>query len=527
MKVVVVGSGLAAVGTIRALVSRGIRPTVLDIGDTLPHAQQNLRRRLAALDPKDWSEADWTNIRANDGNYGRVVPKKLVLGSDYFYAGGAMNSTPTSGPRPGLPPWSGARGGFSVGWGAAVLPPAKSDLDDWPITHGELMSNARNAILGIPVSEPVDELTEVFGRVGDDIYPVLKLTPGQERLLRIMQETSQKDVTKKTLVGQSRLLTDTRHWSQTSCRHCGSCSSGCVYGSIYSAEHDFEQWILREQIEYFDQAEVIKISETNRVATVFFRSASHFQSIDADRVFLAAGAVSSARVLVNSSPVDITSITLYRTGGVIQLFVGTRRFEHSWPQMNTQTSHLLELLRPEISPRWAHVQVGQPNELVLQRLGIRGWANPNLRERIASEVACRMVTTMLNVNSELGPTYELRFERGKDGLHSVMTTQSWPDHARRRTHQFAREVTRFMRNCGFKRFPFAKQDSTASTGYHFGASFPMSHNPTSAFETDTLGRPFGWERTHVVDTSILPSIPASGIGLIVMANAHRIALQSV
>jgi choline dehydrogenase-like flavoprotein len=49
----------------------------------------------------------------------------------------------------------------------------------------------------------------------------------------------------------------------------------------------------------------------------------------------------------------------------------------------------------------------------------------------------------------------------------------------------------------------------------------MRENP-GEYETDRLGRPGGWERIHVVDSSVFPSIPATTITMSVMANAHRI-----
>ena len=54
----------------------------------------------------------------------------------------------------------------------------------------------------------------------------------------------------------------------------------------------------------------------------------------------------------------------------------------------------------------------------------------------------------------------------------------------------------------------------------------MSHNP-GRFETDTLGRLPGLERVHLIDASVFPSIPATTITLSIMANAHRIAQQSL
>ena len=58
-------------------------------------------------------------------------------------------------------------------------------------------------------------------------------------------------------------------------------------------------------------------------------------------------------------------------------------------------------------------------------------------------------------------------------------------------------------------------------GFHTGCSFPMSAAP-KGFESDLLGRVAGLKRVHIVDSSVLPSIPATTITFTVMANAHRI-----
>ena len=65
--------------------------------------------------------------------------------------------------------------------------------------------------------------------------------------------------------------------------------------------------------------------------------------------------------------------------------------------------------------------------------------------------------------------------------------------------------------------------SQSGQGCHFGGTLPMSASPSGELETDLLGRPSGWQRTHVVDSSIFPSIPATTIALLAMANARRIA----
>jgi choline dehydrogenase-like flavoprotein len=58
-------------------------------------------------------------------------------------------------------------------------------------------------------------------------------------------------------------------------------------------------------------------------------------------------------------------------------------------------------------------------------------------------------------------------------------------------------------------------------GFHTGGTFPMSKTP-NGFEADLLGRPTGLRRVHLIDSSVLPSIPGTTITYTVMANAHRI-----
>ena len=53
----------------------------------------------------------------------------------------------------------------------------------------------------------------------------------------------------------------------------------------------------------------------------------------------------------------------------------------------------------------------------------------------------------------------------------------------------------------------------------------MKKNPIG-LESDTLGRIAGLKRVYIIDASVLPSIPATTITLSVMANAHRIAMES-
>jgi hypothetical protein len=70
--------------------------------------------------------------------------------------------------------------------------------------------------------------------------------------------------------------------------------------------------------------------------------------------------------------------------------------------------------------------------------------------------------------------------------------------------------------------------SASGKSYHFGGSFSHARlDRAGTLNTDRVGRLKAWRRIHMVDGSVFPGIPATTFTLTVMANAHRIAEESV
>ncbi len=113
----VIGSGHAGITAAKALVARGHRPVILDVGEGLDSETQEVVDRLGRQSKTEWDDADLQRVVRNDTVFGDH-PKRLAFGSDFVYAGNrgrAPLNVAEDGPSPSF-----ARGGFSGVWGATM-----------------------------------------------------------------------------------------------------------------------------------------------------------------------------------------------------------------------------------------------------------------------------------------------------------------------------------------------------------------------------------------------------------------------
>jgi choline dehydrogenase-like flavoprotein len=87
--------------------------------------------------------------------------------------------------------------------------------------------------------------------------------------------------------------------------------------------------------------------------------------------------------------------------------------------------------------------------------------------------------------------------------------------------QVLRKLGRLATTTGAVPVPPMLEITEPGRGFHTGGSLPMADRPAPG-QTDVLGRPFGLRRTHAVDSSTFPTIPATTITFTAMANAYRI-----
>ena len=191
--------------------------------------------------------------------------------------------------------------------------------------------------------------------------------------------------------------------------------------------------------------------------------------------------------------------------------------------LHTLAQAFIEICDPAVSPRTIHLQVYTYNDLYVAALrSTFGRAAPLLRP-VMNALLGRMLTVQGYLHSDCSPTIAATLQRQPDGP-DLLRLEARPEHAAEADATLQRLIRKLAANRRWLRArplgPLLSRPEPGH-GFHVGGTFPMSSHPTG-FASDTLGRPAGLTRVHAVDSSVLPSIPATTITFSVMANAHRI-----
>lgn len=512
----VIGSGPSGVAGAAALIERGHEVTLLDAGLTLEPEREVRRLRMASVDADEWRQEDVVASRAPlEKDVDRAI--KLHLGSDYPYrpvAGAISIDYGNLGARASF-----AKGGLSNVWGASLLPFRREDTEDWPVTTTELESAHAAVLEMLPVAGERDELTEVFP------LPVRQLhTPRSgkqiERLMATLTRNRAKLASRGVTFGRSRLAVQFSGQSQSeSCNYCGQCLQGCPRDLIYSSRHTLEKLMTSGRLTYVKDIVVDRISEHEKSVEIQAVGPSGPTRFIGERVFLATGVFNSTAILLRSfgwfdRPVQIADAQYY----VFPLLQLGATANVSRERLHTLAQVFLEISHEEISPHLVHLQLyGYSNllsELLEHKLG-RLW-----RYFPADSLLGRLLLVQGYLHSKHSGHITACLRRRGDSDTLELQGIKNPDSADR-----VSRVIRLLRRLSIAlgAVPVAPllQMTSPGRGFHCGGSFPMARNPGPG-QTDLLGRPAGWARTHVLDATVFPSIPATTITQTVMANAYRI-----
>jgi hypothetical protein len=527
MDIAVIGSGLAGVFAARTLAARGLKVTMLDVGETLDSRRNATLARLRGLEPEAWSPGDRDLISANATVGGDELPKKMHFGSDYIYAEQrpfAQVITNTAGRAP-FPTF--ARGGFSNIWGAAVLPPDSCDMADWPISRGAMEPYFRKVAETLPLCGDGGSLSQSFPAYRSALG---HLDPGPQgaALLQDLNRAEGRLAAAHILYGPARLAIHTAGDNFVlPCNGCGQCFTGCVRGSIFSTVPMLEGMIRRGEIDYRGGLFVKSIKEEeDKVQLEILDLGNGVHELSCKAVFIAAGPLNTTAMFLHSANYFDRPVSLKESQKFVVPALRLRAAATTMEKPSiTLAAAFIEAKVPELSDHWVHLQMVPINDLMVTGSRLPGLRSA-LGRRLWEPVLRRTMAAWCGMHSDHSSGLELRLLRAPNDLHTISLALNVSHKARQDARVATRRLARTLRHAGLYLQPRMIRFANPGSGTHCGASFPMRARPTGPFDTDSLGRPFGWRRVHAVDATVLPSIPGTTLGFAVMANAVRIAEQA-
>ncbi len=525
--ILVIGSGPAGVACASALLEGGAKVTMLDAGLELEPARRRQMASLQSTPSTSWAPESLAFLRDGVEVTRGGIPLKLAYGSDFAYRDPIGQPMALEGAH-GKPSF--ARGGLSNVWGASVLPYRTDDMGDWPITSADLAPHYRAALTMMPFSARRDRLEEQFPLYHDD-PGTLGASSQAEALLGDLEVNASKLSARGVSFGASRLAVQAEgSGGKPGCVHCGKCIYGCPYEFIYNSAHTLEQLRGNGAFSYRPGVVVEHLAEVGSQVAVTGRDleGSGSFALRADKVFVACGVLSTARIMLAS--LDSYERAIHALDNCYFLLPLVRyrsRPEAIQERLHTLAQVFIEVVDPAVGPHRAHLQVYTYNELFQEEMErmmgpLRG-ALPLIRRGALG----RLLLIQGYLHSDLSARIRIVLRRAGPGGAASLELAGEPN-PKTRPALAALGRRLWAERGSTKGFPVSRmlRVGEPGRGFHTGGTFPMRANP-GPFEVDVLGRPRGFTRVHVVDASVFPSLPATTITLSVMANAHRIGTAAI
>ncbi|RPI27235.1 MAG: hypothetical protein EHM61_09115 [Acidobacteria bacterium] len=508
----IIGSGLSAVSAAVALVNRGHKPTILDVGLGPEQEAVELKNELAGCLPGHPNCQALDQLKQMDRASACGIPRKRWFGSDFPFRSlekdCQVESVEASMVR------SYAEGGLSNVWGAALQKVTASDVEQWPLALEELA----------PYYDQVLNFLDLNGNPATNRLPSLRLSLQARALLDDLESHRQKLARQGISYGPSQLAVRSQNGGPIpGCAYCGLCLSGCPYDCIYTAAGTLRQLREMGKIRYFPGLFVEKILRTgNQLAVeVWNLHENRREALEGSLILVGAGLLSTARISLESLSYYDRPLTIRHSDMFTLPFLRFRGDAGVFTEaLHTLSQVFIELEDLEICARRVHLQVYTYNDLYLPLLESRFGAAGRLLHHPVRALVSRLLIIFGYLPSDVSSSIEIVLPSG--GCRKVVLLGKPNARSVVASRKVAWRLLRRFREFGGIPLVFQMAADLPGGGYHSGGLFPMSSEPVFP-ATDLLGRLPLFEHVHLIDASVLPDVPAIPTAFTVMANAYRIA----
>jgi ferredoxin len=438
-------------------------------------------------------------------SFKKSTNRKLLFGSDYPYRpfpSGPVNIQDGSNLHSSF-----SSAGLSLVWGATMLPFSNQELDSWPIDSIAMHREYEFLSSKIPISGRNDSLDSNY-------YPYIstqEMLPSN-RFLQIL-ENFNRSIPSRVNLGSARLAIQTKTNNQEGCIYCNRCLNGCPTDRIWHAPK-----IARSNIKYVEKIRVMEIDRRNSnfyLKGLFFDSEYEILG-PYDKVYIGAGNIESFRILATSGICESSATLQDSSTFFIPFFV-----HYNYPTSDKSNYSLSQLFcsvnyDKELN---SQIQLYDYSEDLINRAKKISRFLEFLPDRFLKIPLQRMIVGIGYLDGTLSPRISMNLKA--DGGVNLSVKNEDLSQSKFHVNNVVKQLALEFKELGIYPIKFLTQSAEPGEGVHSGAWLPMG------IKSNELGSPSGFDDIHIIDSSVLPHIPAGPITFTVMANSARIAKESI
>ena len=484
MKVLVVGSGLSAYGACIALLDKNkknkLKIEVIDIG--LKNTNQ-IKNDYEVYNSKDY-QGSFFPYGINDSKNTFKLDSKRICSSHAF-------------------------GGFSKVYSGSILRPKSSDLIDWPEEAIPSTEDYERIFSSLNFKPPKDDLSDFFLR--DKDYQ--------------KYNSQNSTILGNSLIAFSKIID----------------KNGTNKYIPFDSSIAFTQWEKEKKIKYTKNSYLVKIKSHQGILIAFIKEKNKLIKKKYNKIYLGSGCINTTAIIDKSLFSKGSRVYFIKSvPSIFQLYlklpfgkkkqISNKNIYDNYKLCNYFLEHKSKLT----SKYWTHTQIGPINRIILKKLK----ENSNKIFHKFLTIFCDMFLFSSTVfHSELGTKILLKsnltYKPGRSSnLQYIHISEK--ENNLKIQNSIAIKIAVFKKILDLALLPIPFSNFLANKlkgnkygGWHYGGTLPYSSKSLKNPFCKPSGQVAGLTNLFVIDSSTFPSIPGSTVALLTMANAHRIAKNSI
>jgi ferredoxin len=304
------------------------------------------------------------------------------------------------------------------------------------------------------------------------------------------------------------------------CIRCDNCLFGCEYDAIFNSKNVFEELELKKLVKIKKGYFIKKIERKDKFISIETKKNNKKVIYSAKKVYCGLGSINTSKLLLRSNLAK--KIIIKDSQNIIYPLFNSKHKSNKSINEDHSLSKLCMRLFDDNSHNYFYGQIYAPSNYTLEYIRSKLKINFKISEMIDNKIN-KYLRSIYFLHGYLPSEYSSKIVISKEkDLIISKQIRSFDKLILNYTETMLKD---FFKDTGFTMINFLKIITPSLHSYHFGASLPMKKTP-SLDETDIYGQLKNFKDFHIIDSTILPTIPSTSISSLTMLNSYRIAFES-